>query len=180
MAANQPSWPREWLMTDERIGGRLWEAIDSVPAGGGVVFRHYATPDADRVPLGRRIADLCRERGLTLAVARDVDLAQALGAALVHNPNSEAAALPFTRSAHSFEEAQQACDLGAALLFVAPVFPTRSHPSRGALGLAEAVRIASACSAPVIALGGVNRANFAPLRRGGFYGWAGIDAWLGG
>ena len=44
MAANQPPWPREWLMTDERMGDRLWEAIDGMPPGSGVVFRHYADP----------------------------------------------------------------------------------------------------------------------------------------
>jgi len=180
MSANQPPWPREWLMTDERIGKRLWEAIDALPSGAGIVFRHYATPDGARVALAWDIARHCRERGLTLAVARDVDLARQLGAQLVHNPSGEPDDLPFSRSAHSFEEARAACDSGAALLFVSPVFPTSSHPGRRALGQDEAIRIAEVCPMPAIALGGVNRANFEPLRRGGFYGWAGIDAWLEG
>ena len=38
MAANQSLWPREWLMTDERIGERLWEAVDGLPPGAGVVL----------------------------------------------------------------------------------------------------------------------------------------------
>ena len=32
MTANQPPWPRDWLMTDERMGERLWEAIGPRPA----------------------------------------------------------------------------------------------------------------------------------------------------
>ena len=179
MAPNQPPWPREWLMTDERIGVRLWETIEALPCGAGIVFRQYTTPDEVRAALARDIARHCRENGLTLAVARDAGLAAQLGAKLIHNPSSDPGGLPFSRSAHSLEEAQAACDSGAALLFVSPVFPTRSHPGLPGLGHDEAVRIAQACSVPAIALGGVNRANFEPLRRGGFYGWAGIDAWLG-
>lgn len=179
MTANQPSWPSEWLMTDERLGDRLWRAMRAIPAGGGVVFRHYATPDEERICLARDVAELCLDRGLALAVARDVRLAASLNAALVHNPLGDPAPLPFSRSAHCLEEAREACEGGAALLFVSPVFATRSHPGESPLGHGQAVRIAQACSVPAIALGGVNRANFAPLRREGFYGWAGIDAWLG-
>jgi thiamine-phosphate pyrophosphorylase len=167
-------------MTDERIGDRLWQVIGALPRGAGIVFRHYVTPDDVRIPLARDVAGHCAEGGLMLAVARDVELARQVGAQLVHNPVGEADSLPVSRSAHSLEEAQAACKGGAALLFVAPVFPTRSHPGRPALGREEAVRIAQACSVPAIALGGVRRANFEPLRRGGFYGWAGIDAWLEG
>ena len=167
-------------MTDERIGERLWDAIAALPIGAGVVFRHYLTPDEVRILLAGRIASHCAERGLTLTVARDVELAAQLGAQLVHNPVDDPNGLPFSRSAHSFEEAQAACESGVALLFVSPVFPTRSHPGRPALGHDEAIRIAEACPIPAIALGGVSRANFKPLQRGGFYGWAGIDAWLGG
>ena len=45
MTARQTDWPREWLMTDERMGDRLWTAIDRLPIKhSGIVFRHYATP----------------------------------------------------------------------------------------------------------------------------------------
>ena len=179
MEANQPPWPREWLMTDERIGDRLWEAIGRLPVGAGIVFRHYATPQTERAALAAKVAEHCARRDLTLAVARDAELAAALGAMLVHNPAGGSAELATSRSAHSLEEAQAACRAGAALLFVSPIFPTRSHPGAPSLGHDEAVRIAQACSVPAIALGGVSRANFEPLRSGGFYGWAGIDGWVG-
>ena len=56
MTANQPQWPREWLMTDERIGDRLWEAIAALPSGAGVVFRHYSLADRERRELGLALA----------------------------------------------------------------------------------------------------------------------------
>ena len=179
MTANQPQWPREWLMTDERIGERLREAIDRLPVGSGVVFRHYSMAREERAELAAFVAGRCRDRGLILSIASDVELALSLDAALVHNPSDDPVRLPMSRSAHSLAEARDACDAGATLLFVAPVYPTRSHPGRPNLGHERAVEIARSCPIPSIALGGVDRANFAPLQRDGFYGWAGIDAWLG-
>lgn len=166
-------------MTDERIGDRLWQAIDRLtPDASGIVFRHYATgPDA-RVALGRRIADICRARGFALAVARDQDLAHALDADLIHNPPAPATALPFSMAVHSIEEAQAARRAGADLVFVSPVHATRSHPDAEPLGERLALTIAREAAVPAIALGGMNSRKFARLQRDGFYGWAGIDAWL--
>lgn len=179
MAANQPPWPREWLMTDERIGERLWDAIDALPAGGGIVFRHYATPPKERKEIGARIAGVCSARKLTLAVAGDVELAARLGAQLAHNPAGDPTALPFSRSAHSRDEATTALQSGASLVFLSPLFATRSHPATQPLSREVARAIVAACPVPVIALGGMSRARFQEIGGDGFYGWAGIDAWLG-
>ena len=180
MSGSQREWPRAWLMTDERIGNRLWEAIDRLPPNrSGVVVRHYGLRRAERAALAERIAALCRNRGLALAVAADRELAIELSADLVHNPPEPAAELPFSRSVHSIDEAIAARRTGAALVFVSPVNATRSHPERAPLGPALAGRIAQAAGVPAIALGGMNAGRFALLKGGGFHGWAGIDAWLG-
>lgn len=180
MQTRQTDWPREWLMTDERMGGRLWTAIDRLTGNhAGIVFRHYAAAADIRAALARRVADICHRRGFTLAVA-DEELARSLNADLVHNPSDLPSDLPFSRSVHSIEEAEKAKADGAALVFVSPVHPTRSHPNRKPLGKPLALRIARAASAPAIALGGMDRRKAAGLIRDGFHGWAGIDAWLGG
>ena len=179
MTARQRPLPRAWLMTDERMGERLWEAIDRLPIKhAGIVFRHYRTPPEQRAALAGRIADICHRRTLALAVAADADLARSLEAELVHNPTEVPADLPFSRSVHSIEDAEAAGADGAALVFVSPVYPTSSHPGRKALHRPLALRIAKAAGAPAIALGGMNALKSARLEREGFYGWAGIDAWL--
>lgn len=179
MAANQPPWPRDWLMTDERMGDRLWVAIGRVPAGeGGIVFRHYSLEPAERFELGAQVAKLARERKLTLAVARDPLLAGQLGAALVHNPEG-AGDLPFSLSVHNEREAQAARDAGADLVFVSPVFTTRSHPRAAALGAKRAAKLATMAGCPAIALGGMTFGKYWELGPA-FHGWAGIDAWLDG
>jgi thiamine-phosphate pyrophosphorylase len=64
------------------------------------------------------------------------------------------------------------------LVFVSPVRATTSHPGQPPLGPERAGEIARATGVPAIALGGMDAEKFALLEREGFYGWAGIDAWL--
>lgn len=179
MAANQPPWPRAWLMTDERIGNRLWDAIERLPeAAAGIIFRHYSLAAEPRLELGRRIADLARARRLTLAVGRSAVLAQALDARLLHNPTAPTN-LPFSLSVHDEAEARSARKRGASLIFISPVFPTRSHPDAPALGVREACRLADIAGCPAIALGGMNASRFQSVDAV-FHGFAGIDCWLNG
>jgi len=74
MISRQRPWPRQWLMTDERMSEQLWTAIDRLPIKhSGIVFRHYRA--ANRISLAERIADICHRRSLTLGIAGDVELA---------------------------------------------------------------------------------------------------------
>ena len=182
MAANQPSWPRRWLMTDERIGDRLWQAIDRLPAGdGGIVFRHHSLSDAERLQLGLKVAMAARERGLVLAVSRSPDLARELGAELHHNPAGDSS-LPFSLAVHNEGEAENARLRGAVLAFISPVYETRSHADATALGPERAAELARLVECPAIVLGGMSEARFEELANafpGRFHGYAGIDCWLG-
>lgn len=179
MTARQTGWPRHWLMTDERMGDRLWEAIDRLPIGdGGVVVRHYLLAPGDRATLADQVAAVCRKRGLTLAVARDAALAAEFGAELIHHPDALPEDLPFSRPVHSLAEAKSAKAEGASLVFVSPVHETRSHPEAKPLGRKVARQIVKACGCPAIALGGMDARKFAAAEKDGFYGWAAIDAWI--
>ena len=178
MSPSQTEWPRTWLMTDERLGDRLWSAIDRLPEGSGIVFRHYGLDRRDRAELADRVSLICRERAFALAIAADVDLAREVGADLIHRPAVQTPGVPFSLAVHSMAEAVKAAGLGASLVFISPVFETRSHPGRTALGPNLAKQIAQAARLPAIALGGMDARKFAQLSEW-FHGWAGIDAWLG-
>ena len=54
MPRRQPL-PRLWLMTDERQGEGLWAALERLPKGAGVVFRHYGLRPSERRKLFERI-----------------------------------------------------------------------------------------------------------------------------
>lgn len=164
--------PTLWLMTDARLGAGLDSAIARVPAGSGVVLRHHWSDMA----LGARVAASCLRLGLFLSVAGDVELARRLGAAMVHNPQSEAQGLLISRSIHSPGEAHAMRD--ADLVFVSPVYASASHPGGSALGLTAALNLARVASVPAIALGGMDGERGAEAMAAGFHGWAGIDAFL--
>lgn len=160
--------PRLWMMTDERQGEALWRALEQLPERGGVVFRHYRLPAEERLQLFERVRAICRERKLTLLAA-----GQPLpGADGVHGRRGAGLR---SASAHNLRELKAAERAGADLVFLSPVFATRSHPGAKPLGPRRFALIAHQAKVPVIALGGMNDERFRSL--GGAYGWAGIDAW---
>jgi len=162
--------PRHWLMTDERLGEALWAAIDALPRGSGIVFRHYATAPKARQALYARVRSCARRRGLVLVVA-----GPPIGRGAVPRHGRHRGAL--TAPVHSRTEAITATRAGAALLFVSPVYPTRSHPGAPSLGPVRFGLMIRGLKLPVIALGGMDERRWRALRSVGAYGWAGIDAW---
>ena len=175
MTPRHPSMPpRLWLMTDERMGEGLWRALRRLPAGSGVVFRHYSTPLAERRVLFRRVAAIARARRLVLVRAGRGPLGP--GEAGMHGRRGAGLV---TWPVHDRRAAMAAVRAGADLLFVSPLYPTRSHPDAPALGPVRARRLIAGLPVRAIALGGVTPARGRALMRSGFWGWAAIDAWLG-
>jgi len=168
-----PPLPRLWLMTDERLGAGLADAVARLPDGAGVVFRHYSLAAADR----RRLFDRVRSAhpGLLLLAGGAAE-AQAWGADGSHGRGRGDGLR--TAPAHDLAGIRAAETAGARLIFLSPVFPTRSHPGRETLGPERFAALARQASLPVIALGGMDEARAKALS--GAYGWAGIDAWSGG
>jgi thiamine-phosphate pyrophosphorylase len=175
--------PKIWLMTDERMGELLFDALGRLPRGAGVVFRHYGLPMRQRRALFARVRTITRARRLLLVLAGSAQLASAWRADGVHGhvPRGRTARrLLRTVPVHSARERVAAERRGANLLFVSPVFATRSHPGAHCLGRSGLGRIASHATRPIIALGGMNDRRARSLGANGIYGWAAIDAWLAG
>ncbi len=172
MQRRQPL-PRLWLMTDERQGDALWTALERLPRGAGIVFRHYGLPWAERRRLFARIRKIARRKGLFLIGADG----RFRGADGIHHGRGRGAFR--TASAHNLADLRTAERHGAQLAFVSPVFPTRSHPGAHALGRVRFGLIAQRARIPIIALGGMDSHGWRSLNGLGAYGWAGIDAWSG-
>jgi thiamine-phosphate pyrophosphorylase len=167
----QAELPRRWLMTDERMGEALWDALARLPKGSGVVFRHYSLPLAERKALLGKVARIARARRLLLVTAGSARFAQGAGS---HGRHRGALTAP----AHSRREALAAIRAGATLLFVSPVHATRSHPGARALGPVRLGPMIRGLGVPVVALGGIDERRWRALRPLGVQGWAGIDAWM--
>jgi thiamine-phosphate pyrophosphorylase len=160
-------------MTDERLGSGLIDAARRLPDGAGIVFRHYRLEEAGRRALFDRVRDAAPTALLLLA--GPADLARTWGADGSHGPGRGQG----LRSApvHDQPQIRAAERAGAALLFLSPVYATRSHPDARPLGLARFAWLARRTSLPVIALGGMDAARGRRLASFGAYGWAAIDAW---
>ena len=168
MVHRQPL-PRLWLMTDERLGDGLLDAVAGLPRGAGIVFRHYSLPMAPR----RALFDAVRQAAPgPVLLAGSTEQALAWGADGSHGRHHGATSAP----AHDLAEIRAAEAAGAALLFLSPVFATRSHPQATVLGAEGFAALAGQTQLPVVALGGMNAARAKELS--GAYGWAGIDAWV--
>ena len=162
--------PRLWLMTDTRMGDALWNALERLPRGAGVVFRHYDLPDIERRALLGAVATVARRRGLVLVGAGGL-------AAPGGRHNRRTSRGLQTRSAHDRGEIVAARRAGADAVFVSPMFATRSHPGVRALGVVRFGLMIRGARIPVVALGGMDARRGRRLARLGAYGWAGIDAW---
>lgn len=172
--------PALFFFTDPERTPDPVAAARRLPRGTAVVYRHFG--DVRRGRVARKLAAVCRERGLMLLIAADPALARRTGAHGVHWPER---LLPparpcglslMTASAHGPEGVQRAAQAGADACVLAPVFPTQSASARRPLGLFRASQIARAAPLPVIALGGINADTARLLAGRGFAGAAAVQA----
>ena len=155
MRRRQSSVPRQWVVADYRLGEPLWKAVGSLPRGSGVLVLYRDLPRRQRSRLLRRLRILAHRRSLTIVDERE------RGASRVHNVG----------------EIRRARVAQVPLLFLSPIYPTRSHLEWKPLPRLRAATLVRLARVPVIALGGMNERRFRRIARLGFSGWAGIDAW---
>jgi len=170
------SLPVIWYFTDSRSGAAIWSALDRLPRGSGIVFRHHDLERSARAALLRRVAAVARRRRLLLIVAGAAYGIRADGIHVGSGQGARARGL-VTASAHDEREMVRAWRAGAALVFVSPVFATNSHPGARVLGPVGFGRVARGAGIAVAALGGMTPARFRGLQAWGASGWGAIDAW---
>ena len=120
--------PRLWLMTDERQGDGLLAALARLPAGAGIVFRHYSLPEAARRALFDRVADA----RITACCCSPAPPAQArAGAPTAATAAARAPASEARRSTISCGDPRRRARRRRLALPLAGL-PTRSHPGRAA------------------------------------------------
>lgn len=172
--------PSIWLMTDERVTDQsLLAAAGRLPKGrAGIIFRHYRTVERERKALFALLARIARRRRLVLMLggtARDAAAWQADG---WHGRDICRVQRPLLHSvpAHDAREVEAARRGEADLLFLSPLFPTRSHPGAPALGRCRFALLARRAGMPVMALGGVGVRHRRTIKVLGAAGWAAIDS----
>lgn len=171
-------YPRLWLMTDERQGEALWDAVRALPQGSGIIFRHYSLLPGARQAMFKRLRAITRARRLVLILAGSPRLARAWRADGFHgrDPGQAFPELLHTAPAHDAAEIIAAMRSGAGLAMLSPIYPTRSHPGARTLGALRFGLIARRRPRiKIVALGGMNAARAQSVKMLGAYGWSGID-----
>lgn len=155
MKRRQTSIPGQWLIADERLGDEVLAVARKLPRGSGVLVLYRDLPAAKRARLLATLRRIARRRRLIVA--------DEIGGKAVR--------------VHNAREVRKAGLTRVPLLFLSPMNRTRSHPAWVPIPRMRAAALLRLAKAPVIALGGMDARRFAEVRRLGFDGWAGIDAW---
>jgi thiamine-phosphate pyrophosphorylase len=174
-----PALPPAWFVTDPARTPDPAAIARGLPAGSGVIYRHFGA--ADREGVAKELAGICGRRGLAFLVAADPGLAAKLGADGVHWPfrlRNEARRWQTrfavqTVSAHSVRELRVAAGLPVDGVLLSTVFASRSASAGPALGALKFRRLARDAGLPVYALGGVTPENAG--RVAGAAGFAAVD-----
>lgn len=177
-----PALPPLLFFTDPDRTPRPWETAARLPAGSGVVFRHFGRADARETAL--RLREATRGRNGLLLIGLDAVLAEAVDADGVHLPERAldqatglTAARPdwiITGAAHSRTALGTP---GLDALIASPVFRAGGVSSgRPALGLTTFASWIETAPCPVYALGGIDCGNARGLIGSGACGIAGVSA----
>ena len=181
--AARPNLPPLLFFTDPIRTPEPWIVAARLPAGAGVVYRHFGAPDARETAL--RLRQATRARDGLLLIGRDPDLAGAVEADGVHLPEAaltDAADLARAHPGWTITAAWHGLsplpDLtGIDALIVSPVFPAGgASASKSPLGVAGFRALVEMAGCPVYALGGVDASNAPALTGSGACGIAGVGS----
>lgn len=181
--------PPLFFVTDPLRTPQPEEIAARLPQGCGVIYRHFGESEA--LSRARRLRAIADDRGLTLLIGEDVDLALEVGADGVHLRQASLGRLSQVHAAHPGLRLTAAChdlatlelipvDSPLAAVFVSPVFASRSASAHGVvpLGVEGVRRFAAATALPVYGLGGITTATLESLAHSGLSGVAAVDAFL--
>ncbi|MEO8811325.1 MAG: thiamine phosphate synthase [Caulobacteraceae bacterium] len=162
-------------------------AVEALPPGAGVVFRHFGAPDAGA--RGRRLRAIARRRGIAFFVGADIALAVRLRADGVHLPERAAGRagaigalrrrFTVTAAAHSLPAILRARRAGVDAVVISPVFASASPSAGRPLGTLRFAALVRVAGVAAYALGGIAPATAPRLRRSGACGLAAVEGAIG-
>ena len=177
---------RHWLQ------GRSLRQVVEESLDGGVTMvqlREKQLEEGTFLEEAKELQALCRQRRIPFLVNDNVDIALAMNADGVHVGQSDMEALDVRKklgpdkiigvSAQTVEQALLAQAHGADYLGVGAVFPTGSKDDAVEVPFETLKAICQAVRIPVVAIGGISKANVEQLRGSGICGVAVISAIYG-
>ncbi|CAN5218758.1 thiamine phosphate synthase [soil metagenome] len=172
------------FFTDPARTPEPWATAERLPAGAGVVYRHFGAGNAEAVAW--RLREITSARGVRLLIGLDAALAIKVEADGVHLPERAMAEAAALRAAHPawlltgalHHPARSNLSVQALdALVLSPIFPAGGGSAvKTALG-ADALAVAKRVTGqPIYALGGITPGTVAALEGSGACGIASVDA----
>ena len=182
-----------YAVTDRHwLNGRSLRQVVEESLDGGVTMvqlREKQLEEGTFLEEAKELQSLCRQRRIPFLVNDNVDIALAMNADGVHVGQSDMEALDVRKklgpdkiigvSAQTVEQALLAQAHGADYLGVGAVFPTGSKDDAVEVPFETLKAICQAVRIPVVAIGGISKANVEQLRGSGICGVAVISAIYG-
>ena len=182
-----------YAVTDRHwLNGRSLRQVVEESLDGGVTMvqlREKQLEEGTFLEEAKELQALCRQRRIPFLVNDNVDIALAMNADGVHVGQSDMEALDVRKklgpdkiigvSAQTVEQALLAQAHGADYLGVGAVFPTGSKDDAVEVPFETLKAICQAVRIPVVAIGGISKANVEQLRGSGICGVAVISAIYG-
>jgi thiamine-phosphate pyrophosphorylase len=180
-----------YVITDrQQSGGRpLLTVVEAALRGGARAFqlREKDLPPRDLYPLALQMRQLTQAHGARLLINDRLDVALAVNADGVHLTTTSLPASVARRllgpdrllgvSTHNLAEAQAAAEEGADFVVFGPVFFTPSKAPYGQpIGLDALRTVRAALGLPILAIGGIKKANLDQVIAAGADGIAVISA----
>ena len=178
-----------YLITDQ--GDRLVERVQSALSGGisAVQYRNKKKKDDDWFTTGRAIKELCEKAKVPFIVNDDPVLAMEINADGLHLGQEDYDPVEARRllgskkiigvSTHNMDEAIRAEASGADYIGFGAMYPTSSKEIQHLPGPGALAAVRKNIRIPIVAIGGINRDNAAPVIDGGADAIAVISAILG-
>lgn len=174
-----PALPPALFVTDPARIADPRVIANGLPAGFGMVYRHFGAPA--RAQVAEDLARICRRRGVALLIAADPALAMKVNADGVHWPfrlrqgarRWQGRFALQTVSAHSGRELRAAARLPVDAAVLSTVFASGSASAGAAMGAGRFIQRVKAAGVPVYALGGVTAENAG--RIAGCAGFAAVE-----
>ena len=182
-----------YAVTDRHwLNGRSLRQVVEESLDGGVTMvqlREKQLEEGAFLEEAKELQALCRDRHIPFLVNDNVDIALEMDADGVHVGQSDMEALDVRKklgpgkiigvSAQTVEQALLAQAHGADYLGVGAVFPTGSKDDAVEVSFETLKAICQAVTIPVVAIGGISKANVAALSGSGICGVAVISAIYG-
>ena len=168
------------------------ETIRKLPTESAIIFREYNLSEQKRQELAVKIQKICKKFNHKLIIGKDFNLAKKIRADGYHFSDQDFANIKshdsslinYKKTRRNFITSLACHDLNCTkkaektnvdLIFLSPIFPTKSHPNAKTKGLFDLVRASNLTSNPVFALGGINEQNLKQVEKLNIAGFAGIE-----